>query len=158
VRLVDDPPATSRSWCWTANEGRVQLGMKCKLRVAGGESGSVQLGTRRERFTRSFRRCDRNGSCSLHRGLDGTKVTMYAQWRSVEDYEAMRRDPAPLEPARARDCLLWVEGNHSSICVTPPLGLPGPAAACCLFRRLRPLDAANVLQKRPRFSCFNTSK
>src|SRR5258706_15366655 len=35
-------------------------------------------------------------SASLHRGLDGTKVTMYAQWRSVEDYEAMRRNPAPL--------------------------------------------------------------
>jgi quinol monooxygenase YgiN len=35
-------------------------------------------------------------SSSLHRGLDGTKVTLYAQWRSVEDYEAMRRDPAPL--------------------------------------------------------------
>ena len=28
--------------------------------------------------------------------LDGTKVTMYAQWRSVEDYQAMRQDPAPL--------------------------------------------------------------
>jgi heme-degrading monooxygenase HmoA len=28
-------------------------------------------------------------SSSLHRGLDGTKVTMYAQWRSVEDYQAM---------------------------------------------------------------------
>lgn len=35
-------------------------------------------------------------SATLHRGLDGTKVTMYAQWRSIEDYEAMRRDPAPL--------------------------------------------------------------
>jgi quinol monooxygenase YgiN len=35
-------------------------------------------------------------SASLHRGLDGTKVTMYAQWRSVEDYEAMRANPAPL--------------------------------------------------------------
>jgi quinol monooxygenase YgiN len=35
-------------------------------------------------------------SASLHRGLDGTKVTMYAQWRSVEDYEAMRENPAPL--------------------------------------------------------------
>ena len=35
-------------------------------------------------------------SASLHRGLDGTKVTIYAQWRSVEDYEAMRRNPAPL--------------------------------------------------------------
>jgi len=35
-------------------------------------------------------------SASLHRGLDGTKVTMYAQWRTVEDYEAMRANPAPL--------------------------------------------------------------
>jgi quinol monooxygenase YgiN len=35
-------------------------------------------------------------SASLHRGLDGTKVTMYAQWRSVEDYDAMRQNPAPL--------------------------------------------------------------
>jgi quinol monooxygenase YgiN len=35
-------------------------------------------------------------SASLHRGLDGTKVTMYAQWRSVEDYQAMRKNPAPL--------------------------------------------------------------
>jgi quinol monooxygenase YgiN len=35
-------------------------------------------------------------SASLHRGVDGTKVTMYAQWRSVEDYQAMRENPAPL--------------------------------------------------------------
>jgi quinol monooxygenase YgiN len=35
-------------------------------------------------------------SASLHRSLDGTKVTMYAQWRSVEDYQAMREGPAPL--------------------------------------------------------------
>jgi quinol monooxygenase YgiN len=35
-------------------------------------------------------------SARLHRSTDGTKVTMYAQWRSVDDYEAMRRDPAPL--------------------------------------------------------------
>ncbi|WP_219836853.1 antibiotic biosynthesis monooxygenase [Paenibacillus sp. R14(2021)] len=34
--------------------------------------------------------------CSLHRSLDGTKVTMYAQWRSEEDYQAMRDDPKPL--------------------------------------------------------------
>jgi quinol monooxygenase YgiN len=34
-------------------------------------------------------------SARLHRSLDGTKVTMYAQWRSAQDYEAMRRDPAP---------------------------------------------------------------
>ena len=35
-------------------------------------------------------------SSTLHRSLDGTKVTMYAQWSSTEDYEAMRRDPGPL--------------------------------------------------------------
>jgi quinol monooxygenase YgiN len=35
-------------------------------------------------------------SARLHRSLDGTKVTMYAQWRSAADYEAMRADPAPL--------------------------------------------------------------
>ena len=35
-------------------------------------------------------------SASLHQSLDGTKVTMYAQWRTVADYEAMRKNPAPL--------------------------------------------------------------
>src|ERR1700676_2744292 len=35
-------------------------------------------------------------SASLHRSTDGTKVTMYAQWRSIDDYQAMRQDPAPL--------------------------------------------------------------
>ena len=35
-------------------------------------------------------------SASLHRGTDGTKVTMYAQWRSIDEYQAMRQDPAPL--------------------------------------------------------------
>jgi quinol monooxygenase YgiN len=35
-------------------------------------------------------------SSALHRSVDGTKVTMYSQWRAIEDYEAMRRDPAPL--------------------------------------------------------------
>ncbi|MFC7399867.1 antibiotic biosynthesis monooxygenase family protein [Chelatococcus sp. GCM10030263] len=34
-------------------------------------------------------------SSTLHRSLDGTKVTMYAQWRSIEDYQAMRGDPGP---------------------------------------------------------------
>ena len=35
-------------------------------------------------------------SARLHRSLDGTKVTMYAQWRSNAEYEAMRKDPGPL--------------------------------------------------------------
>jgi heme-degrading monooxygenase HmoA len=35
-------------------------------------------------------------SSTLHRSIDGTKVAMHAEWRSAEDYEAMRRDPGPL--------------------------------------------------------------
>jgi hypothetical protein len=35
-------------------------------------------------------------SASLHRSTDGTKVTMYAQWRSIEAYQAMHQDSAPL--------------------------------------------------------------
>src|SRR5260370_23522834 len=35
-------------------------------------------------------------SATLHRSTDGRKVTMYAQWRSLEVYQAMRRDPGPL--------------------------------------------------------------
>ena len=34
-------------------------------------------------------------SARLHRSLDGTKVTMYSQWRSAADYEAMRAKPLP---------------------------------------------------------------
>jgi quinol monooxygenase YgiN len=34
-------------------------------------------------------------SSTLHRSIDGTKVTMYAQWRSAKDYQAMRQDPGP---------------------------------------------------------------
>ncbi len=32
-------------------------------------------------------------SATLHRSLDGSKVTMYAKWRSAEAYAAMRRKP-----------------------------------------------------------------
>src|SRR6266446_9374185 len=35
-------------------------------------------------------------SATLHRSLDGTKVTMYARWQSNEHYQAMRKDPGPL--------------------------------------------------------------
>jgi quinol monooxygenase YgiN len=38
-------------------------------------------------------------SASLHRSTDGTKVTMYAQWQSLEAYQAMRGDgPMFFEP------------------------------------------------------------
>jgi len=34
-------------------------------------------------------------SSTLHRSLDGSKVTMYALWRNADDYQAMRQDPGP---------------------------------------------------------------
>jgi quinol monooxygenase YgiN len=34
-------------------------------------------------------------SARLHRSLDGTKVTMYAEWLNREAYQAMREDPGP---------------------------------------------------------------
>jgi quinol monooxygenase YgiN len=45
----------------------------------------------------SVRRAPGFVSASLHRSTDGTKVTMYAQWQSIDDYQAMRKDPAPLQ-------------------------------------------------------------
>jgi quinol monooxygenase YgiN len=33
-------------------------------------------------------------SATLHRSIDGRKVTMYAHWRSIEHYQAMRQDTA----------------------------------------------------------------
>ena len=44
----------------------------------------------------SVRRAPGFVSASLHRGTDGTKVTMYAQWRSIDHYQAMRQDLSPL--------------------------------------------------------------
>jgi quinol monooxygenase YgiN len=34
-------------------------------------------------------------SATLHRSTDGSKVVMYARWRSARDYQAMREDLAP---------------------------------------------------------------
>jgi quinol monooxygenase YgiN len=44
----------------------------------------------------SVRQARGSVSASLHRSTDGTKVTMYAQWRSIDDYQAMRRGPTQL--------------------------------------------------------------
>lgn len=33
-------------------------------------------------------------SANIHKSLDGTKVTNYAQWRSLEEYEAALEAPA----------------------------------------------------------------
>ena len=44
----------------------------------------------------SVRRAPGFVSASLHRSTDGTKVTMYAQWLSIDHYQAMRQNPVPL--------------------------------------------------------------
>jgi quinol monooxygenase YgiN len=41
----------------------------------------------------SVRRAPGFVAAALHRSLDGRKVTMYAQWRSAEDYDRMRARP-----------------------------------------------------------------
>lgn len=35
-------------------------------------------------------------SANIHRSLDGTRVANYAQWRSVEDFQAMQKNPAAI--------------------------------------------------------------
>jgi quinol monooxygenase YgiN len=40
-------------------------------------------------------------SANIHRSLDGTRVVNYAQWRSVEDFEAMLRDANAQEHMQA---------------------------------------------------------
>ena len=40
-------------------------------------------------------------SANIHRSLDGTKVVNYAQWRRVEDFQAMLRDPAAQQHMRS---------------------------------------------------------
>ena len=62
-------------------------------------------------------------SASLHRSLDGTKVTMYAQWRSVQDYQAMRQDPTPLPFLQEALTLATFEpGMYEVVQTFAPLG------------------------------------
>jgi hypothetical protein len=72
---------------------------RCLTAIANDPNGGARLQADYQgaRVTETFVR-DAPGfiSSALHRSVDGTRVTMYAQWRTIEDYEAMRRDPAPL--------------------------------------------------------------
>jgi len=44
-------------------------------------------------------------SANIHRSLNGTRVVNYAQWRRVEDFEAMLRDLAAQEHMKAASTL-----------------------------------------------------
>ena len=55
-------------------------------------------------------------SSSLHRSLDGTKVTMYAQWKSLEDYQNMRNN-ATASPylQQALECAKFDPGMYEVV-------------------------------------------
>jgi quinol monooxygenase YgiN len=63
-------------------------------------------------------------SSVLHRSLDGTRVTMYAQWRTIEDYEAMRKDPAPMPYLQEALTIARFEPNMYEVVET--FGPPAP--------------------------------
>src|SRR5712664_3360159 len=64
-------------------------------------------------------------SASLHRSIDGTKVTMYAQWRSIDEYQAMRRDPTPLPFLQEALAISKFEpGMYEVVQTFTPLGEP----------------------------------
>ena len=52
-------------------------------------------------------------SASIHKSLDGQRVTNYAQWRSAEDFEAMLKMPgarehmAPIQRLATNDAHLY---------------------------------------------------
>lgn len=48
-------------------------------------------------------------SANIHASLDGARVVNYAQWRTVEDFEAMLRDPVAREHMAAAGALAHVE-------------------------------------------------
>jgi quinol monooxygenase YgiN len=64
-------------------------------------------------------------SASLHRSTDGTKVTMYAQWRSIDHYQAMRQDPVPLPFLQEALTIAKFEpGVYEVVRTFAPLGEP----------------------------------
>lgn len=70
-------------------------------------------------------------SANIHCGLDGTKVANYTQWKSVEDFHAMQKDPTAqphLEEeaalAKFEVGLYTVASIHSAADAEPaPIGL-----------------------------------
>ena len=57
-------------------------------------------------------------SANIHKSLDGTHVVNYAQWRSADDWEAMKRNPAAgPHMARAFE-LAEVEGHLYQVLFT----------------------------------------
>jgi len=55
-------------------------------------------------------------SASIHRSLDGTKVVNYAQWRSREDFDAMRNNPEAGVHMKACAATTRARGQVNSTC------------------------------------------
>jgi heme-degrading monooxygenase HmoA len=56
-------------------------------------------------------------SANIHRGLDGTRVANYAQWRTREDFEAMLHDPAAAAHMREAAALAAFEPHLYEVAV-----------------------------------------
>jgi quinol monooxygenase YgiN len=54
-------------------------------------------------------------SATLHRSLDGTKVTMYARWRDAEAYAAMRAKPGRPFLAQALEIAQFEPGMYEVV-------------------------------------------
>jgi antibiotic biosynthesis monooxygenase (ABM) superfamily enzyme len=62
-------------------------------------------------------------SANIHCSLDGTKVVNYAQWRRVEDFQAMLGDPGAQEHLQAATRLAAsVEPHLYRVVFTDPAG------------------------------------
>lgn len=71
-------------------------------------------------------------SARLHRSLDGTKVTMHAEWRSMADYDGMRADRGPLAHLQQALAIAKFDPGMYEVVTTfapaPPRSEPPPAS------------------------------
>lgn len=54
-------------------------------------------------------------SANIHASIDGTRVVNYAQWRTVEDFESMLRDPVAREHMAAAGALAHAEPRMHAV-------------------------------------------
>lgn len=59
-------------------------------------------------------------SANIHRSFDGGKVANYAQWRSVEDFEAMLKNPAAIPHIKQATVLARFEPGLYEVVNTYP--------------------------------------
>lgn len=64
-------------------------------------------------------------SANIHRSFDGTKVANYGQWRSVEDFEAMQKNPAAAPHMKEAAALAKFEPGLYEVVATHTAGTPG---------------------------------